>query len=449
MKNVTMQPWSEQISSDGRTYWYNKQTGVSQWTDPEDEKTPPEKKWREMKDEENRIYYFNTATQESQWTKPESFDEKWNKMQFIKEERHNFFIMLSSSVPRQLNPISQRTPAIYTMAELTSRFDTDPRLIITPQKRRERYLDEWIILERKRRVELEKAMISHSMDVVRERLLQMSQAGQININTRWDDITIILKTDPNWRILLNYDRIQVFSDVMKILYQEYDQQYNDQMAEVRRQEAIRRKHFEFALKKFLMLSKKNVLNLCYYEIEDEIKALPEYEELALNISGSTAEDIYYDIQESIQNELESRALSIKINDDQLQYDTFTSNHEKELDGLSDEEKLFVFEFCRMNYVSSKINSQIHEKESRKALMRLYKLTPQLATCSNYKVAKELLHNRVEFAAVDSDEVRNEIFQQFVKWNESRKCELGEIIPDDSDWEDFTHLFENELKKGNL
>lgn len=444
-----MKNWTENISNDGKIYFYNKQTGESTWDDPQEASVPPEKKWRQMRDEENRIYYYNIVSEETTWDKPSTYDEKWDRMQFIKEERQNFFMMLSSSVPRQLNPISQRTPAIYTMAELTSRFDTDPRLIATPQKRRERYLDEWLTLERKRRVELEKAMISHSMDIVRERLLQMSQQGQITINTKWEDVTTLLKTDQNWRILLNYDRIQVFKDVMKTLYQDYDQQYNETMSEVRKIEATRRKQFELALSKFLMISKKNIINLQYSDIEQEISTLPEYQEILQNVAGSTPEDIFYNIQEDIQKDLETRALSIQITDEQLQFEPFIEAHQEELKDFNDEEKIFIFEYCRMNCISSRVNSQIHEKETRKALMNLYKLTPQLVSCSNYRAAKELLGNKVEFLAVESEDTRKEIFDQFVKWSENRKCEPGEVLPDDSDWEDFSNLFENEIKKDNL
>ena len=141
-----MSEWVESLSSEGKIYFYNKKTGESRWTDPVEDSIPKEKCWIMLSDADGHNFYFNTSTKESTWKKPDSYDQRHDMEVRIKRERQDFFIMLSSSVPKDLNlnEITQRTPAIYTMKELSSRFDTDPRLINTPQIRRERYLDEWV-----------------------------------------------------------------------------------------------------------------------------------------------------------------------------------------------------------------------------------------------------------------------------------------------------------------
>ena len=200
-----MSEWEEYLSSSGRLYYYNKKNGRSQWENPDNDKIPPEKKWRQISDEDGRLYYFNTATQESVWMKPDQYSDEYDMKERIKQERQDFFIMLSSSVPKDLNPLSQRTPALYTMAELSSRFDTDMRLINTPQIRRERYLDEWITLERKRRVNLEKKLIDQTKNNVKDKLIDMYKQGKISIKTKWDEIIIVMKQDHDWQNLLNLD----------------------------------------------------------------------------------------------------------------------------------------------------------------------------------------------------------------------------------------------------
>ena len=440
-----MSEWEEYLSSSGRLFYYNSRTGKSQWTDPSDDKIPPEKKWRQVSDEDGRLYYFNTATQESVWIKPEQYSDDYDMNERIKQERQDFFIMLSSSVPKDINPlehISQRTPALYTMAELSSRFDTDMRLINTPQVRRERYLDEWITLERKRRVILEKKMISKTQEDVKQKLLQMYQQEKISAKTKWDEIIIIMKQDKDWQNLLNIDRIRVFTDVMNIVYEEYENRIKDDREKITAFQAENRISFERAMREKLETYGSKLLNSTYKEFQNEIESLPEYQLIIKNNGGSSAEDLFYDLIDEKQVEFEEKFLkntTISSEEEITDPNVFFQKH-RELDSLDDNEKQYAYTFVVKKYLVNKFNLTQKYSKSAKNIMKLYKLVPQLVKCSNYYAAKELLRNNPVFCEIDSDELKEQIFQDFVKWGENRDCEPGEILPEDSDWEDISEYF---------
>ncbi|PHH68843.1 hypothetical protein CDD80_7203 [Ophiocordyceps camponoti-rufipedis] len=70
--------WREHRTPDGRVYFYNSVTKVTQWTKPEELMTPAERSlanqpWKEYTAEGGRKYWYNTETQQSSWEMPEAF----------------------------------------------------------------------------------------------------------------------------------------------------------------------------------------------------------------------------------------------------------------------------------------------------------------------------------------------------------------------------------------
>ncbi|KAJ8133374.1 hypothetical protein O1611_g247 [Lasiodiplodia mahajangana] len=71
-------PWQEFKSPDGRVYYYNPITKVTQWTKPEEMMTPAERAlanqpWKEYTAEGGRKYWYNTETKQSSWEMPEAY----------------------------------------------------------------------------------------------------------------------------------------------------------------------------------------------------------------------------------------------------------------------------------------------------------------------------------------------------------------------------------------
>ncbi|ORY62108.1 uncharacterized protein BCR38DRAFT_458707 [Pseudomassariella vexata] len=71
-------PWQEHKTPDGRAYYYNSITKVTQWTKPEDMMTPAERAlanqpWKEYTAEGGRKYWYNTETKQSSWEMPEAY----------------------------------------------------------------------------------------------------------------------------------------------------------------------------------------------------------------------------------------------------------------------------------------------------------------------------------------------------------------------------------------
>ncbi|KAL1625352.1 U1 snRNP protein [Diplodia seriata] len=70
--------WQEARTADGRVYYYNSQTKVTQWTKPDELLTPVERAlkdlpWKEYTAEGGKKYWYNTETKQSSWEMPEAF----------------------------------------------------------------------------------------------------------------------------------------------------------------------------------------------------------------------------------------------------------------------------------------------------------------------------------------------------------------------------------------
>ncbi|KAJ2877522.1 U1 snRNP protein, partial [Coemansia asiatica] len=71
--------WTEHVSSEGRTYYHNRETGVTTWEKPDELKTPQERAsvWKEYS-KDGRSYWYNTVTKKSTWTKPAELTDPAN-----------------------------------------------------------------------------------------------------------------------------------------------------------------------------------------------------------------------------------------------------------------------------------------------------------------------------------------------------------------------------------
>jgi hypothetical protein len=97
--------WTHHLDDEGREYYYNENSGETQWERPDDfidEETSPDRpvsRWTKHQDEDGREYFYNRETGETQWEQPDDFDEeqesttksseKWQK--HTDEEGREFF----------------------------------------------------------------------------------------------------------------------------------------------------------------------------------------------------------------------------------------------------------------------------------------------------------------------------------------------------------------------
>ena len=64
--------WSSHTSSNGKTYFYDQQTGESSWDEPDDPSMGVDA-WVEHKSSAGHTYYYNKRTQETQWDPPDGW----------------------------------------------------------------------------------------------------------------------------------------------------------------------------------------------------------------------------------------------------------------------------------------------------------------------------------------------------------------------------------------
>ncbi|XP_040834700.1 pre-mRNA-processing factor 40 homolog B isoform X3 [Ochotona curzoniae] len=72
--------WSEHVTPDGRTYYYNADDKQSVWEKPSVLKSKAELllsqcPWKEYKSDTGKPYYYNNQSKESRWTRPKDLDE--------------------------------------------------------------------------------------------------------------------------------------------------------------------------------------------------------------------------------------------------------------------------------------------------------------------------------------------------------------------------------------
>lgn len=94
--------WKKATTKDGKDYYYNTETKVTQWNIPDEwtqdkqgfqKNRNNEKKdsgvdvWRELKTKDGKLYYYNTLTKVTSWTKPEKQDEPSDDTNTTKDEQ--------------------------------------------------------------------------------------------------------------------------------------------------------------------------------------------------------------------------------------------------------------------------------------------------------------------------------------------------------------------------
>lgn len=448
-KKQTKSEFKEQIASDGRRYFYNPKTGVSQWKNPDDETKPDSYFWKKCKDSEGNLFYYNSRTKESTWTRPSDYDIKIEKQQETEFRRQNFFKMMSSSVQKDLNPIQYNSPSIFTLKEASARFDTDPRLIHVTEAQRERFFDEWVNLERKRRVELEKGMVANAKRRLKDSMFERVDADLFSIDTKWQEICEQYKHNTDWRILLNFDRFQIFKEVKETIHNEIVDTFNQDREVQMKNEAERRISFLNAIKAFIDASDVPLQEMTFSMFAEQIREMPEYIEMKENANGSTPADLFYDVIEEKMQELDQKVSQIKITEEDFDFSTFCSNHEGIISELNENDKRYAYESSIRDYLLRKEFNIKKAQEKEDALLQVIKLDPTLVQCPSFEQAKDRLKNKPEFNDIETEEEQQEIYSKFVKWSKNRNCEPGEIIKGDDDWIDIGPIIENELKKRGL
>lgn len=438
--------WEEELAQDGRIYWYNKTDGISQWKDPSEDTFEDSFFWKTAKDKKGRQYYYNSRTKAVQWERPSDYTQKIEKTQRLKSNREKFFKMLSSSVPEDLNPFKNHSPDVFTLKEASGRFDRDPRLITISDPERERFLDEWITLERKRRVELERRLVSNAMEKLRKNMLDKAEAGEITPLTTWDDLIQLYKFNQDWRLLLNYDRLQVFSAVHHKIYQETIIKFAEKRENQLKEEARRRVMFNQALSR--LLAGKHLALASYSDFQTEIESLPEFSEIQKNLHGSTAEDLFYNYVDDATSELEAYAKTISFDESDLKFQTFISNH-SECDFASkytEKEIHFIYQVARHNYSEKMVLLNKTHEQKKSTFFKACKQSFALSSLPPFEEAKPILETMLEYQVLDP-EIGPETYQEYInikKINESD--EPGVIFSDDAEYIDLSAIQENQILK---
>ncbi|RWS07291.1 pre-mRNA-processing factor 40 A-like protein [Dinothrombium tinctorium] len=92
--NSTTGNWSEHVTPDGRTYYYNDVTKQSLWEKPDELKTEAERllsqcPWKEYKAENRKTYYHNVITKETSWVIPKELEELKAKIAAEQQQKSN------------------------------------------------------------------------------------------------------------------------------------------------------------------------------------------------------------------------------------------------------------------------------------------------------------------------------------------------------------------------
>ncbi|KAF9934417.1 hypothetical protein FBU30_002241 [Linnemannia zychae] len=287
--------------------------------------------------------------------------------------------------------------------------------------------------------------------------LYQSMSG-ITLLTRWSQAQEMLQESKEFKEsevmngLGKIDQLSVFEDHIKHLEKEYDQNRSRERVLRKRAERKRREGFKELLTELRTSGKLNAKS-CWMQILPLIKDDPRYTEF-LGQPGSTAMELFWDLIEDLDERLyqdRKRIQNLLGNMDyQVQPETTfedfqaaVSKQDKASDILTEDLKLIFDQLLGKAIHHSKEEKRRQEKLARKKAesfrFMLKNLDPPVTIESAWEDVKVKAKSTPEYAALETDERRKEVFDRYIERLKERVSkshdsddEDGSILEDDAD-----------------
>lgn len=221
-------PWNEHLSTDGRKYYYNTQTGVSVWEKPEELKTEEERlrdsiPWKEHKTGEGKVYYYNHITKETTWECPPDMAEVLKKIAYLKgdsaqqseqfDPRYSCFQDAKQTFKELLRDCN--VPSTATWDIVTKMTNHDPRFNALKQtNEKKKVFNTYKQIRANEEKQLERQKIKEN----RERLKNfLENTPLITSYTRYSKVARLFRDQEVWTSVPDRERRDVLDEIQPVL----------------------------------------------------------------------------------------------------------------------------------------------------------------------------------------------------------------------------------------
>ncbi|KAI8346809.1 hypothetical protein B0O80DRAFT_222600 [Mortierella sp. GBAus27b] len=287
----------------------------------------------------------------------------------------------------------------------------------------------------------------------------LQSIDEITLMTRWAEAKDLLKENKEFNEsemiqgLNKMDQLSVYEDHVKHLEKEYDQKRARERVLRKRTQRKRREAFKAMLSE---VRKKGSLNAksCWMQIHPLIKEDSRYLDI-LGQPGSTPMELFWDLIEDLDERLYQDRKMIQDllkNDDydiqpETTFDAFNgaiSKHERVTSISTEDRKLIFDQLLNKAIHHAKEEKRRQEKLARKkaeAFRAMLKaLSPSVKVDSTWDNVKDRAEPTPEYAALETDEKRREVFDRYIERLKDRVArtydsddEDGSILEDDADY----------------
>ncbi|KAG0003344.1 PRP40 pre-mRNA processing factor 40 [Entomortierella chlamydospora] len=287
----------------------------------------------------------------------------------------------------------------------------------------------------------------------------LQSMDEITLMTRWAEAKDLLQANKEYKEselmqgVSKLDQLAVYEDHVKQLEAKYDQKRVRERLLRKRAERKKREAFKELLAE---LRSKGQINAktCWMQVHPLIKEDPRYLDM-LGQPGSTPMELFWDLIEDLDEKLyQDRKMMqdlLKNIDFEVQPDTsleefqsVISKQEKAASFVADDLKLIFEQLLAKAAHHAKEEKRRQEKLARKKAesfrFMLKSLSPAVTVESSWDDIKPRAESTPEYAAIETDDVRKEIFDRYIERlkeriakNHDSDDEDGSILEDDADY----------------
>ncbi|KAF9956423.1 hypothetical protein BGZ72_002801 [Mortierella alpina] len=287
----------------------------------------------------------------------------------------------------------------------------------------------------------------------------LSKIDEITFMTRWAEAREILQEHKDYKEsevmqgLTKIDQLIVFEDHIKQLEKEYDQKRVRDRVLRKRAERKRREAFKELLGELRSKSQLNA-KICWMQIYPLIKDDPRYSNM-LGQPGSTPMELFWDMIEDLDERLYQDRKMVQdllknadfeiLPETTLEEFTEALSKQEKASAISTDDRKLIFEQLLGKAVHyAKEEKRRQEKLARKKAesfrSMLKALDPPVTVESSWEDVKTKAESEPEYAALDNDEKRKEVFERYIERlkeraakNHDSEDEDGSILEDDADY----------------
>ncbi|KAF8975772.1 PRP40 pre-mRNA processing factor 40 [Entomortierella lignicola] len=287
----------------------------------------------------------------------------------------------------------------------------------------------------------------------------LQSMDEITLMTRWSEAKDLLQANKDFKEseliqgVSKLDQLAVFEDHIKQLEIKYDQKRVRERLLRKRTERKRREAFKELLTE---LRGKGQINAktCWMQIHPLVKEDARYLDI-LGQPGSTPMELFWDLIEDLdeklyqdrkmmQDLLKSIEYEVQPDTSLKEFQEVVSKQEKAASIAADDLKLIFEQLLAKAIHHAKEEKRRQEKVARKKAesfrFMLKSLNPAVTVESTWDDVKEKAESTPEYAAIETDDTRREIFERYIERlkeriakNHNSDDEDGSILEDDADY----------------